>query len=271
MIDEEPCPMHLTQKPKQRTGASLATKVYSEIAFGCPPAFETAKPDEAEQQKTIISHLKSGSRHIVIDNWPQGKVFDDATVASLVTAYMYKGRLLGTNEFVCAPWTGVFDVNGNNVQLSDELRERTLLVRLDAAMENPNDRKGFKHPDLIAWVKSNRPQLVHAVLVLAQAWIARERSLGPERRSVGSKPIAGSLAASLRAQVSAGFLGNRELLRHRSVRATMPSKASSRFGGTSGKSFALKSVHLITAPRRVITSRAITARFAKSRPCSTFT
>ena len=56
MIGEEPCPLHLTQKPKTRTGASLLTKVYSEIAYGCAPAFETAKPDEAEQQKTIITH-----------------------------------------------------------------------------------------------------------------------------------------------------------------------------------------------------------------------
>ncbi len=205
--------MHLTQKPKQRTGASLLTKVYSEIAFGCPPAFETAKPDEAEQQKTIITHLKSGSRHIVIDNWPNGKAFDSPTAASLVTGYIYKGRLLGTNEFVCAPWTGVFDLNGNNVQLSDELRERTILVRLDAAMENPNDRTQFTHPDLISWVKANRPQLVRAVLILVQAWIARGKKPWSGRPLGGFEAYCSIIGGVLECAGIEGFLKNRQLLR----------------------------------------------------------
>jgi 3-methylcrotonyl-CoA carboxylase alpha subunit len=33
-------------------------------------------------------------------------------------------------------------------------------------------REGFRHPDLIAWVKANRGRLVAACLTLGQAWIA---------------------------------------------------------------------------------------------------
>lgn len=213
MIDQEPCPLHLTQKPKQRTGASLLTRLYSEAVFGGPPAFETAKGDEAEQQKTIVTHIKAASRHIVIDNWPQNKVCDDPTTASLITATRYQGRQLGENAFICGEWKGVLEINGNNVQLSDEIRERTLLVRLDAAMENPNERTEFKHPFLIQWVKENRADLVWSVLTLVQAWIWRGRMPWSGKALGGFEAYCTIVGGILENAGIEGFLENRKLLR----------------------------------------------------------
>ncbi len=105
----------------------------------------------------------------------QTKRLDDPTIATLTTAEIYQGRLLCTNEFVCEPVRCVIEVAGNNLELSDELRGRAVLMRFDAEMENPGERdtSAFKHPNLKEWVKNNRADLVWAVLTIIQAWIAK--------------------------------------------------------------------------------------------------
>jgi hypothetical protein len=45
-------------------------------------------------------------------------------------------------------------------------------------MDHPELRTGFRHADLYNWTRTNRGALVHAALVLIQAWIAAERPDG---------------------------------------------------------------------------------------------
>jgi hypothetical protein len=66
----------------------------------------------------------------------------------------------------------VWVATANNPAMSRELARRCVRVRLDAKVERPWLRGGFRHADLLAWVLSERPRLVAAVLTLARGWIA---------------------------------------------------------------------------------------------------
>jgi hypothetical protein len=60
------------------------------------------------------------------------------------------------------------------------LARRSVLIRLDANVERPAERKGFRHPNLLAYARGNRGQLVWACLTLIQAWVAAGRPSGSE-------------------------------------------------------------------------------------------
>lgn len=212
MIDG-PCPLYLTQKPKARTGASLLADVFSMIAFGHPAKADTEKTDAAEWQKTIVSLLKAGSPHIFFDNIH--KKIDDPTLANCVTQSIYRARLLGGNEMITEPVKCVIEVAGNNVALSDELRWRTGLTRLDAEVENPaeRDQAKFKHVPLLPWVKANRAQLVWAVLVLIAAWVSRGKKMWEGKALGAFEAYCAVVGGILDTAGIPGFLENRSLLK----------------------------------------------------------
>src|SRR6516164_6851097 len=70
--------------------------------------------------------------------------------------------------------------SGNNTRFSRELIRRTVFCRLDAKVDAPWERTGYRHPNLLKWAKENRGQLVWAALTLARAWIAAGRPAGTE-------------------------------------------------------------------------------------------
>ncbi len=80
-------------------------------------------------------------------------------------------------------------------------------IRLDASLERPWQRTGFKHPKLLRWTRSNRAKLIWAVLTLVQAWIAAGRPAGKE--SLGSYESWAEVTRGILAVAGIpGFLGN---------------------------------------------------------------
>jgi hypothetical protein len=98
---------------------------------------------------------------------------------------------------------------GNNPEFSNEMARRLVRIRLAAEEERPWQRSIFRHPDLMAWVRKNRARLVHACLILCQAWIAAGRPHGI--RIVGSfEGWAKVMGGVLETVGIEGFLGNLE-------------------------------------------------------------
>jgi len=109
----------------------------------------------------------------------------------------------------------VWIATGNNLTLATELRRRAVEIRLDAQRERPEERSDFRHPELQAWTRQNRPALVHSALTLIQNWIALGQP-PPSLRPLGgfeqwSRIIGGILSAA----GIADFLGNAETFRQR--------------------------------------------------------
>src|SRR5262249_27499339 len=67
---------------------------------------------------------------------------------------------------------------GNNPQMSDEIARRSIRIRLDANIDQPWGRVGYRHSDLRGWASEHRGELVWAALTLARSWIAAGRPKG---------------------------------------------------------------------------------------------
>jgi len=89
------------------------------------------------------------------------------------------------------------------------MARRLVRIRLDANLERPWQRGGFRHPDLMVWIRANRARIVAACLTLCQAWIAAGKPRGT--KTIGSyENWAQVIGGVLETVGIPGFLGNLE-------------------------------------------------------------
>jgi putative DNA primase/helicase len=168
-----PTPLHLFEAPSAGTGKGLLVNVLTCPATGQPASVMTEGRDDDEWRKRITSKLRTAPAFALIDN-VQHRI-DSAQLAAALTALVWEDRILGHSENAALPVRCAWIATGNNPALSTEIARRTVRIRLDAKQDRPFLRTGFRHPDLLHWVKANRAQLVWAALTLAKAWIVAGR------------------------------------------------------------------------------------------------
>jgi hypothetical protein len=87
-----------------------------------------------------------------------------------VTAPEWKNRLLGTNISPTYPHQCVVLVTGNGLAFSEDIVRRICFIRLDAKSFRPYDGgRQFKHPDLLAWIRESKGEVLGAIFTLARA------------------------------------------------------------------------------------------------------
>ncbi|MBI4248567.1 MAG: hypothetical protein HY611_03605 [Elusimicrobia bacterium] len=170
-----PTPLHLIEAPSPGTGKGLLTEVVAYVALGRWPAMMTEGRDEDEMRKRLSSKLMGLPSIVVIDNL--GKRLDSAAFSSALTCSIWEDRILGQSKLIRLPVRAVWIASGNNASLSNEVSRRTVRVRLDAKVDRPWLRQGFRHSDLRGWVKEHRADLVWSALTLIRAWFAAGRPL----------------------------------------------------------------------------------------------
>jgi hypothetical protein len=105
------------------------------------------------------------------------------------------------------PIRSLWVATGNNPEFSNEMARRLVRIRLDARVDQPWRRGGFRHPNLTEWVKANRARLVAASLTLCRAWIAAGMPHGS--RIIGSfESWSAVMGGVLTVAGVPGFLGN---------------------------------------------------------------
>ena len=90
----------------------------------------------------------------------------------------FAGRMLGATRWVVVPALACWLASDNNPKVSRELARRTLVIKLDANAERPEQRSGFKIKNLLRWGIEHRVDLLHAALVLCRAWVAAKQPKG---------------------------------------------------------------------------------------------
>ncbi|MDD5051056.1 MAG: hypothetical protein PHV93_04980, partial [Candidatus Pacebacteria bacterium] len=173
-----PVPMAIIDKPQQGTGASLLANVNSCIASGSNAymeIFPSGRDKENELRKRITSILIEGRSHIVLDNIEN--TFQSAVLGALLTCTSWQDRALGENRLVSLPHRTVWIATGNNVMPAGDMPRRCYAIKLDAKQPRPWTRTGFKHPNLLEWVKDNRSKILSAIFKLAQNWIYADRPI----------------------------------------------------------------------------------------------
>lgn len=161
-------PLGGVSAPDAGTGKTLIAEAVSIIATGAPPAAMKYPETDEEAAKLALAILAEGDPVILIDNVERPLQGD--WLCTILTSEHYQARLLGRTEMMTVPTTAQWLATGNNLVLAGDLRTRSLLCRLDAKCERP-DQRSFA-TDLRVQLMRQRPQLVAAGLTVIRAFLA---------------------------------------------------------------------------------------------------
>jgi len=162
-------PLHVVQSSLERTGKTkLVESVLGGIILGrATPALQLSGRDE-EIDKRIVAALIHGAPIRHVDNVREH--LDSASLASLLTAETYSGRMLGKSQILDLPNRMILVATGNNVRSTGELAKRIVPIVLQPSSSTPEMRTDFVHPDLAAYVRRQRRTVVSALLGLIVDW-----------------------------------------------------------------------------------------------------
>jgi len=203
-------PLHAFDAPTEGTGKGLLASALALIVSGQPLTNVTEAKDGDEIRKQITSLLIAGASLATFDNIH--RKLSSGNLASLLTADVWTDRILGGNKTVNLQNRTVWMVSGNNLRFSRELARRTIRIRLDAQLEHPSlrTREDFRHPDLLAWVRENRGQLIAVTLTIIRHWIAVGQPPFTEHTLGSFEAWGRTVGGVLEAAGIPGFLKNRE-------------------------------------------------------------
>jgi len=133
------------------TGKTLAADAVCVIATG-RVAPKTPYPEPSELEKLLGATAREAAPILSFDNVNApfgGGQLDLATTCN----GLYKARLLGVSQTALSTWRTVVMCTGNNLQMKGDTARRTLLCRQESPMERPEVRQGFRHENLLAWLR----------------------------------------------------------------------------------------------------------------------
>ena len=164
-----PAPLFIMTAPSPGSGKSLLAELISRIVTGNAAENRTYSPkDPGEWAKRVTAAIRSAAPINVIDN--VNGPFGDETLDRLLTASVWSDRILGVSEAPPVPIVGIWIATGNNTEPVGDTLRRCAFVRLDIRVERPQERSGFKRPDLIEYTKQHRADLLAAALTILRAW-----------------------------------------------------------------------------------------------------
>jgi hypothetical protein len=150
------------------TGKSLLEDVIALIATG-RSAPRTGWRVGDELDKLIGSVAIEGAPLLTFDNMEMP--FGGGPIDRILTCEGSDSfRILGRSEWRRCTWRTVVIASGNNLDASGDTRRRALVCALEASLENPETRGGFKYPDLRGHVRQDRGRLVALALTILRAY-----------------------------------------------------------------------------------------------------
>ncbi|MCE5322404.1 hypothetical protein LLG46_03695 [bacterium] len=164
-----PTPNHLIEAPQAGTGKGLLADVLLTPACGKQVSTISEARDDDEWRKRITAQLRSARSVVLLDNIT--RPLNSGSLASALTATIWEDRILGKSENLHFPVRCVWVTTANNPTMSTEIARRCIRIRLDAKVDRPWFRDGFKQKKLRNWALDSRGELVGAALTLVQAWI----------------------------------------------------------------------------------------------------
>lgn len=161
-------PLFFVTSPTSGTGKSYLVDLISNIVHGkdCPATFLSGSQEERHKQ--IGAVLLEGVPIISLDNLE--KDLSDPVLCQMITQSTVKIRVLGTSDSIPCEWRGTLFATGNNIQVVGDMVRRSMVCRLDAGEENPEEIE-FSEPDPISRVLENRGEYIAAALTIALAYL----------------------------------------------------------------------------------------------------
>ncbi|MGA2254585.1 MAG: hypothetical protein ABSG53_07990, partial [Thermoguttaceae bacterium] len=169
-----PAPMFLFDANVRGSGKSLQADTTSMIATGREAARMSLPRDDDEFRKRITALALAGEPLILIDNI--AGTLGNPSLDAALTATSWSDRILGQTAMASGiPLYATWYATGNNVVMAADTARRTVHIRLESREENPEERTGFYHPNLLSWVRQERHRLTTAALTILSAYCAAGR------------------------------------------------------------------------------------------------
>ena len=165
-------PMFVFDAPTPGTGKSMCSDAACIIATGRGAPRGSFPIEKSELEKALNAAALAGVSVVGFDNVGDVGLGGDALDKCITAHDTVSFRILGKTEQRSCVWRAVILASGNNVQIVGDTMRRALVARIEAAVERPEDRGGFKHDPLLPWVESNRARLVAAALTVLRGYAA---------------------------------------------------------------------------------------------------
>ena len=162
-------PILFIDKPASQTGATKLCQTIAALADGQPIQTLTQGRTADETDKRIITKLISMPPSILIDNL-SASFASDIIASGLTSPHTGSRRLSGHSEAVVDTLSLQWYVSGVNALMSKDMVNRALPVRLNAKMERPEERTGFRYK-LPQQAFTDREFYFSAALSMVQRWI----------------------------------------------------------------------------------------------------
>lgn len=146
--------------------AELLRIVHGGIVRGAMPA------DDGEMKKVIMGILDDTTAPVVTFDNVTG-IVRSPTLAALLTSRVYSDRVLGSTNSVERVNDRLWTLTANNAAIGGDMPRRSIWVRIDPGMPNPELRTGFAIPNLPGYVQANRGAILAALLTWVRAWVAQ--------------------------------------------------------------------------------------------------
>ena len=174
-------PLFLIDANVRGAGKTLLAQATSIIMTGRQSPVMLWPEEEEERRKAITALAIAGDNVVLLDN--VDGVLGGAALNAALTSTTWTDRILGLSKTTGRlPLTTCWIATANNCELGRDTTRRTIHVRIVSPLEHPEDRIGFKHPNLKTWVQAERPRLVAAALTILRAYEVAGRpdmKLGP--------------------------------------------------------------------------------------------
>ncbi|MCX5682068.1 MAG: hypothetical protein NT049_00050, partial [Planctomycetota bacterium] len=168
-----PSPFFLFDANMSRTGKGLLTDLLTMVAEERRAARYAVPKDGDELRKLITTIALSGAPYLLFDNIKDK--FGNATIENAMTTGRWSDRILGGNRQIDIPLSVIWIGTSNNAVLTKDMIGRTCHVRMETNCERPDLRTGFKHSDLLGYVKEHRRELAVAALSIPAGFIAANK------------------------------------------------------------------------------------------------
>lgn len=175
-IENGSTPLFLFDANRARVGKTRLAQMACEIATGRPANAEAApsgRGADVEMGKTITGIARAGIPVVFFDN-VRGKL-GGSSLELAITSPRWSARVLGESTRFEGELAVTWIATSNNCQLTTDMRGRTLLIRIETDLEEPEKRSGFKFPRVMRHVRENRAAYLKSALVMLRAWHVAER------------------------------------------------------------------------------------------------
>jgi hypothetical protein len=163
-----PTPLMLIDANTRGAGKGLLVSCIATITMGRDVARTSMPKSEDEMRKRITSIVLAAENIVLLDNV---LTISSPSLDAALTATDWKDRILGHSLMTeTLPLLTTWFATGNNVVLGGDIARRTLHIRLQSPDEIPEERSGFAHPDLLAWLRKEQPRLATAALTVLRAF-----------------------------------------------------------------------------------------------------